>query len=134
MEAKTSPLKIVQLLSMQPWSLPLTIPCSTFPYYRRYASKFLIVCLFQGWNGYWGLPWFPPLPADVSLFAEIPKVVNSLCTIYNGVLGTQTLRQTSGIGNRKMRPHYTDAFRFLTVRLTSNNLYIKVQLHSFQLV
>ena len=42
---------------------------------------------------------------DVSVFAEIPKVVNSLCTIYKGVLGTQTIRHMSGIYYRKVRPN-----------------------------
>ena len=39
------------------------------------------VCLFQGLNGYPGLPRFPLGLTDMFVFTEIPKVVNSLCTI-----------------------------------------------------
>ena len=45
-----------------------------------------VVCLFQGWA--W--PGFPLCLMDVSLFAEIPKVMNSLCTIGIGNLDSKT--------------------------------------------
>ena len=45
------------------------------------TSKCLFVCLFQGWDGYRGLPGSPLCLTNVSVFAEIPKVVNSLRTL-----------------------------------------------------
>ena len=52
----------------------------------------LFAWLFQGWDGCQGLPQFPLCLANVSVFAEISKVVNSLCIIGNCVLGTRTMK------------------------------------------
>ena len=42
---------------------------------------------------YQGFPGSPLCLTDMSVFAEIPKVVNSLCTIDNSVLGIRTRKQ-----------------------------------------
>ena len=45
------------------------------------AIKTGIILFVYFKDGYRGLPWFPLCLTDVSVFAEIPKVKNSLCTI-----------------------------------------------------
>ena len=50
----------------------------------------LFVCLLMvGWV----YPGSPLCLTDVSVFSEIPKVVNSLCIIENSVLGIRTNKQ-----------------------------------------
>ena len=43
-------------------------------YFKTWHSN-LFVCLFQGWDGYWGLPWFPSLPDErVCICRKSPKL------------------------------------------------------------
>jgi hypothetical protein len=56
--------------------------------YKPKSNYCLFVCLFQGWDGYRGLP-----------DGRVPKVVNFLCTFT--VVGTRTIRQTFGTRYRK---------------------------------
>ena len=46
-----------------------------------FIEKNRFLSLFQGWDGYRGLPRLPLCLTNVSVFAEIPKFTNSLCTI-----------------------------------------------------
>ena len=66
------------------------VPSSTFPMYESemnnteidllFTAKFLSVC-FKGGVGTGAFPGSPLCLTGVSVFAEIPKVVNSLCII-----------------------------------------------------
>ena len=52
------------------------------------CSSCLFVC-FKGVMGTSACPGSPFCLTDMSVFAEIPKVVNSLCFVENSVLGTR---------------------------------------------
>ena len=63
------------------------------------------VC-FKGGMGdrvYPGSPIRPLCLTGMSVFAEIPKVVSSLCTIENSAIGTWTIRETSGTWYGKIK-------------------------------
>ena len=61
-------------------SLPLTMGSNSFGR-RIHIFHPFAVCLFQGWDGYLGLPWFPLLPDGRVPICRDHKVVNFLCTI-----------------------------------------------------
>ena len=43
-------------------------------YHINNTLTFYLVCLFQGWDGYRGLPWFPLCLTNMSVFAEDPQI------------------------------------------------------------
>ena len=58
--------------------------------------KTILVSLFVCFKGGMGTGVYPGSPlclTDMSIFAEIPKVVNSLCTIENSVFGIRMRKQ-----------------------------------------
>ena len=53
----------------------------------------MFLCLFQGWNGYQGLPWFPPLPDERVRICRDPQSREFPLQDYSG-LGTRTSDQS----------------------------------------
>ena len=53
--------------------LPKTTHNITRPKKWEIQSTLHVVCLFQGWDGYWGLPRYPHLPdKNVGICSEFP--------------------------------------------------------------
>ena len=95
------------------WAVPLPNKRKQNKYLGDPLSIYFLDCTFVCFKGRLDTQVYSSSPlclTDVSIFAEIPKVVLSLCIIGNSVLGTKTIRQMSGAPYRKMTPHYTNAF------------------------